>query len=142
MEEILKKAECPVMLVPERFREPGQIVLAYDGSESCMFAIRQFAYLFPELANKKITLFSISTGEELSQYSLVTELITRQYPNLHLESVAMFDKRNIISWLEEHPASYVVIGAFSRSVLSQLFKKSFASTLIADHRMPVFISHK
>jgi hypothetical protein len=54
----------------------------------------------------------------------------------------MFDKRDFKLWLEEHPASYLVTGAFSRSTFSQLFKKSFASSVIANHRMPVFISHK
>jgi len=142
LEEILKKSECPVMLVPEKFREPVEILLAYDGSESSVFAIKQFAYLFPELAGKPATLFSIGADEDLPQYSLVTELISRHYPNLQVEHKRMVDKRDFTAWLNEHAESYIVMGAFSRNFLSQFFKKSFASSVIAENRMLVFISHK
>jgi hypothetical protein len=142
LEEVLKKSECPVMLLPEKFIDPGQVVLAYDGSESSMTAIKQFAYLFPELTQKKTILFSINSEEIIPQYSMVTELVSRHYPDLQVENRSMFDKRDFNLWLDEHPVSYIVMGAFSRSMLSQLFKKSLAAEVIRHQRMPVFISHK
>lgn len=144
LEEVLKKAECPVMLVPEKFTEPKQLVLAYDGSESCLFAIKQFAYLFPELAKTETILLSISTHpeDEIPEYSLVTELIAAHYPNLQLNHLAMPHKAAFTAWMNQQPESYIVMGAFSRSVISELFHKSFASRVIQENKMPVFVSHK
>src|ERR1043165_6784170 len=49
-EDTLQSAECPVIVLPEHFERPDKIVLAYDGSASSVFAIKQFAHLMPELA--------------------------------------------------------------------------------------------
>jgi hypothetical protein len=143
LEEVLKRSECPVMLVPENFSEPGQVVLAYDGNESSVFAIKQFAYLFPELANRETILLSIIQHEdEMPEYSLVTELVSRHYPNLKVQSLHLKQRKDFAEWMADKPNSFIVMGAFSRSMLSQLFKKSFATDVIHDIKMPVFISHK
>lgn len=143
LEEVLKRSECPVMLVPEEYQEPGQVILTYDGSESSVFAIKQFAYVYPELAKKETILLSITHNEdELPEYSLVTELVSRHYPNLKLQSLHMKSKKDFTEWMKAKANSFIVMGAFSRSVFSQLFKKSFASDVIHDIKMPLFISHK
>ena len=64
LEEVLKRAECPVLLVPENYEEPGQVILTYDGNESSVFAIKQFAYVFPGLAKKETILLSITHHED------------------------------------------------------------------------------
>ncbi len=143
LEEVLKRTECPVMLIPENYEEPGQVVLAYDGNESSVFAIKQFAYVFPELAKKETLLLNIMQHEdELPEYSLVTELVSRHYPNLKVESLHLKQKKDFTEWLSGKPNSIVVMGAYSRSGFSQLFKKSFATDVIHDIKMPLFISHK
>ncbi len=143
LEEVLKKAECPVMLVQENYEEPGQVVLAYDGNESSVFAIKQFAYVFPELAKKETVLLSIIKHEDdLPEYSLVTELLSRHYPNLKIQTLHLKHKRDFAEWMSGKPNSFIVMGAFSRSMFSQLFKKSFATDVIHDIKMPIFISHK
>ncbi|HEV2352912.1 MAG TPA: hypothetical protein VGR89_01605, partial [Puia sp.] len=47
LREALHVAECPVMVLPEDFSEPGHLVIGYDGSRDSLHAIKQFAYLFP-----------------------------------------------------------------------------------------------
>lgn len=143
LEEVLKKSECPVMLVPENYEEPGQVVLAYDGNESSVFAIKQFAYVFPELAKKETVLLSITDHEDdLPEYSLISELVSRHYPNLKIQNLHLKHKKDFGEWMSAKPNSFIVMGAFSRSIFSQLFKKSFASDVIHDIKMPLFISHK
>lgn len=144
LEEVLKKTECPVMLVPETFTDPKQLVLAYDGSESCLFAIKQFAYLFPELTDKETILLSISThhDEDIPEYSMVSELISGHFPNLQMQQLTLQPKTGFSAWMADQPDSYIVMGAFSRSVISEIFRKSFASRVIQENKMPVFISHK
>lgn len=143
LEEVLKKSECPVMLVPEDYKEPGQILLAYDGSESSVFAIKQFAYVFPELTKKETVLLSILNHEdELPEYSLISELVSRHFPNLKLQSLHLKNKNDFTNWVMNNQDSFIVMGAFSRSIFSQLFKKSFATDVIHEIKMPIFISHK
>ncbi|MGF2414001.1 hypothetical protein [Ferruginibacter sp.] len=144
LEENLKRSECPVMLIPENYKQPSQILLSYDGGESAMFAIKQFAYLFPELVNMETTLLSVTEDkpEELPEYAMVTELLTGHYPNLKLQNVKISGKKLFIEWLALQPNSFIVMGAFSRSMFSELFKKSFARNVIQDIKMPLFVSHK
>jgi hypothetical protein len=144
LEELLKKSECPVMLIPENFKEPDQILLSYDGGQSSIFAIKQFAYLFPELANKQTTLVSVTEDEkeELPEYVMMNELVASHYPALELQNLEMDSKKHFVDWLAEQPNSFIVMGAFSRSMFSELFKKSFAKDVIREIKMPLFISHK
>ena len=143
LEEVLKKAECPVMLVPENYTEPDQVVLAYDGNESAVFAIKQFAYVFAELAKKETILLSLANHEDdLPEYSLVTELVSRHFPNLKIQTLHLKHKKDFADWMTDKPNSFIVMGAFSRSIFSQLFKRSFATDVIHDIKMPLFISHK
>lgn len=144
LEEVLKRSECPVMLIPENFKVPDQIVLSYDSGESATFAIKQFAYLFPELVKKQSILVSLSDGiaEDLPEYAMVTELLTHHYPDLKIENLPGKGRQQFVDWLTMQPDSFVVMGAFSRSALSNLFKKSFATNVIHDIKMPLFISHK
>jgi hypothetical protein len=144
LEEVLKRSECPVMLIPENFKVPEQIVLSYDSGESATFAIKQFAYLFPELVKKQSILVSMSDGiaEDLPEYAMVTELLTHHYPDLKIENLQGKGRQQFVDWLTMQPDSFVVMGAFSRSALSNLFKKSFATNVIHDIKMPLFISHK
>ncbi len=144
LEEVLKRSECPVMLIPEDFKVPEQVVLSYDSGESATFAIKQFAYLFPELVKKSTTLVSMSEGiaEDLPEFTMVTELLTHHYPDLKIENLPGKGRQQFVDWLSAQPDSFVVMGAFSRSALSTLFKKSFATNVIHDIKMPLFISHK
>ncbi len=144
LEEVLKKTECPVLLLPEGFTPPGQNVIAYDGSESAVFAMKQFAYLFPQLAAQETVLLSVHAREksELEEYSLVTELAAGHYPNLRIEMATMADRHDFTTWLADQPLSYVIMGAYSRSMVSSFFKKSFAAGVIKEVKLPVFIAHK
>jgi hypothetical protein len=143
LEEVLKRAECPVMLIPEKYKEPDQIILTYDGSESSVFAIKQFAYIYPELTKKETILLSIThQDDDLPEYSLITELVSRHFSNLKIQTLHLKQRKDFNEWMSERPDSFIVMGAFSRSVFSQLFKKSFATHVIHDIKMPLFISHK
>ena len=119
------------------------VVLAYDGNESAVFAIKQFAYVFAELAKKETILLSLINHEDdLPEYSLITELVSRHFPNLKIQTLHLKHKKDFTAWMANKPTSFIVMGAFSRSIFSQLFNRSFAADIIHDIKMPLFISHK
>ena len=45
LKDALHAAECPILVVPEKFEYPTTNVLTYNGSNDSVFAIKQFAYL-------------------------------------------------------------------------------------------------
>ena len=48
VKDILKGAECPVIIAPGRITTIDELVFTYNGSASSLFAIKQFTYLFPQ----------------------------------------------------------------------------------------------
>ena len=144
MQELLKKTECPVLIVPEQYEEPRKLMLLYDGEASSVFAIKQFAYLFPDKAGMPATLTEITAtpDEKLPDQDAVTELTARHYSDLTLHEMPLENKRQLTNWLQEERSTWLVMGAYGRSLFSTLFKKSFADELINRVQLPVFIAHR
>jgi nucleotide-binding universal stress UspA family protein len=144
IQDALHVAECPVLVVPEKFKFPVNNILCYDGSESSVYAIKQFAYLFPEMTrNPTLLIFAKGNAvREMPDEANIEELVARHFPHLTITRLEPESQKNLSKWLAEKEGSIIISGSFGRSFLSRLFKKSFASGLINDHRLPVFIAHK
>ncbi len=144
LQDVLHGSECPVLVVPEKYDFPETIILSYDGSESSVYAIKQFAYLFPELSKKPTLLvYAHEDGKnEFPKQSNIEELAARHYSDLTLMKLDMPPKKYFGTWMENRRSALLVSGSFGRSGVSQLIKKSFISDVIADHRLPVFTTHR
>lgn len=144
LSSLLHHAECPVLLVPESYEFPTQVILAYDGSESSVYAIKQFAYLFPELCDIRTLLVYAGRGDAraMPDVAYVEELASRHFKDLTLTTIEADPDVYFETWLLDQKAPLLVTGAYDRSSLSLLFKESFAGKIIADRKMPVFIAHK
>jgi hypothetical protein len=140
----LHVSECPVVVVPEQFREPKNIVLAYDGSASSVFAIRQFAGLMPRLSKLETLLVYVNPDEEkeLPQRGYIEELAARHFPNLKFLHLDVDAKKYFITWLADRPDAMLVAGAGGRGEFSELFRRSFIRDILKEHLMPVFIAHR
>lgn len=143
LKDALHHAECPVIIVPDKFNFPSNIMLAYDGSASSVFAIRQFASLFPELCNRKTTLVYVGDQKHsISDQILIEELAARHFKDVNITKLTSQTKDEINTWFALNRDTLVVSGSFGRSGLSELFKKSFIMDLIKRHKIPVFIAHR
>jgi len=143
MEETLRGAECPVVLVPENFRGIERVAIAYDGKKESMFALRQFANLFPYLL--EIPTEIVHINEDKTKGVPKLDLL-REYTSAHFEtqytSRLQFDpKKYFSSWIDNRKNVLLVTGSFSRSAFSNMFKESFTSKIISLHSCPVFIAH-
>jgi len=143
LQDALHDAECPVLIVPEKFEFPENNILAYDGSESSVYAIKQFTYMFPEFtANNTVLVYAHADGDtEFPDENLIEELCTRHFTDLTLFKLDINPKKYFALWTGEKKGAILVSGAFGRSSFSQLFKKSFVSDVIREHKLPVFITH-
>ena len=143
LKEVLQNVECPVVLVPEKYEFPTNIILSYDGTESSVFAIKQFIYLFPELCNRKTLLVYFSEKDiELPYSILIEELVQRHFSDISFYKLDNNAANYFSNWLLTQKNPLVISGSFGRSGFAQLFKKSFLTAIIKDHIAPVFIAHK
>jgi hypothetical protein len=133
-----------VIVVPEKYTFPDVNILAYDGSESAVFAIKQFAYLLPELSeNETMLTYANVEGEvNLPNEAYIEELVGRHFSDLTISKLDIDSKKYFSTWVADKKSAIVVAGAFSRSAFSQLLNKSFVRDIIKQHNVPVFIGHK
>ncbi len=143
LKDALHNVACPVIVVPEKYDFPESIILAYDGSQESVYAIKQFAHLFPELTD--ITTLLVYANDDVTDdfpdKILIEELAARHFSNLTLFKLNINPKKYFSTWISEKKSAMLVSGSYGRSGISQLFKKSFVKDVIADHKLPVFIAH-
>ncbi len=142
--DILHMAKCPVITVPEKYVFPKINILAYDGSDASVYAIKQFAYLFPALADNKtlLTYTSADPDTEIPDEPFIEELAVKHYKDLTVAKLNFDPKKFFSVWTSEEKPAIVISGSFGRSGLSRLFKKSFVADIIHEHETPVFIAHQ
>jgi nucleotide-binding universal stress UspA family protein len=139
----LVRSECPVMLVPEHFEFPGSNIIAYDGSEASVFAIKQYIYLFPEWCKNPTWLVYATSGDkELPYTTYVKELATAHFPDLNFSVLPEATRQYFTGWVNEKKGAVLVSGAFGRSVISENIRKSFLTEAIQEHKIPVFLAHR
>lgn len=143
LQDALNGSECPVIVVPEHFTFPKRNILAYDGTESSVYAIRQFAYLFPEFCNNEtLVVYSrMEDNESIPDKEKLEELAAQHFSQLDFFKLPFDPKKYFALWMNENENAVVVCGSYGRSLTSQYFKKSFIAGVIAEHKLPVFIAH-
>ncbi|HEX5554292.1 MAG TPA: hypothetical protein VFX43_13690 [Chitinophagaceae bacterium] len=141
----IEEAECPVMVVPEEFDFPTRYILAYDGSASSVFAVKQFAYLFPAFTlNETLLMMMDEKGipGQLPDQPLIEGLMSRHFPNLTMEKGRINPDKYFRHWLAQKKNALLVTGAFGGSALSQFFERSFIAALFKVLKLPLFIAHR
>ena len=141
LHEAITQSECPVIVIPENAEAPASLVLAYDGSKSSVYALKQFAYLFPEMTSLPTLLVYVDGEDDFPDEANIEELTARHYSNLSFLKLDMDPKKYFPAWLSEKKAAMLVAGAFGRSALSKFMKPGFVADVISDHLLPVFIAH-
>lgn len=144
LRDALHATECPVILIPENYTFPDNNILAYDGSDESVFAIKQFAYIFPELAKNQTLLVYAQDDMDKNFPSehFIIELATQHFCDLSFYKLEADPHKYFKTWITDRKGTILVSGSFSRSAFSQAFRKSFVADIIRDHQVPVFIAHR
>ena len=140
----LHHSECPVLLTPEQYEFPENIILAFDGSKSSVYAIKQFAYLMPEFSEKSTLLVYAdqNLSDNIPDLQYIEELAARHFNYLTFYKFEADPKTYFETMLLDKKSPLLVTGAYDRSLFSRLFKKSFAEDIIKDYKTPIFIAHR
>ena len=141
--EALHTVECPVMVIPEQWSVPDRNILACDGSQASIFAIKLFSYLFPDCKNNKTLLITLPPADKKfgDQEPYIWEIVNAHFPDCTLMTLEVDPGKYFATWMSEMKSSVLVAGSYSRSFLSELLRHSFVASVIRDHKVPVFIAH-
>lgn len=143
LKDALRNTECPVIIVPEKFDLPSRLILAYDGSPSAVYAIKQFVNLFPSLCNLPATLvYAGDENHDIPDEVLIDELLSCHFKEYSIKKLTGDDKKHFHNWVEEQSNPLLISGSFSRSEVSELFNKGFVVDTIRQHKTPIFIAHQ
>jgi len=142
-QDILYKAECPVIIAPSTFEDIHEIVFAYDASASAVYAIKQFTYLLPQLCDKNLLVVQIKEDKseiDADRYNF-KEWLKNHYSAIGYETIDGNVTTELFSFLFKKKNTMIVMGAYGRSPLSRLFNSSKADIILKTITQPVFIAH-
>jgi nucleotide-binding universal stress UspA family protein len=144
VKEVLAKAECPVLLSPEKFEDVEEIDFCYDGSASSVFAIKQFTYLMPQFRGTKVNVLEVNPRNKEEYKEADRKMmgwLRANYPSVCYHSLKGDTKGELFTYLFMTKKRLIVMGAYGRSMLSNFFKRSSADILIRTVDLPLFITH-
>ena len=144
LKEIIANIECPVIVSPDNFEKIDDIIFCFDGSESSIYAMKQFTYLIPQLRDQRVSLLEVnhSSKEGFSEgHKKMTEWLMAHYDTILNIELKGDVRKELLTYLSAQKNKLVVMGAYGRSQLSQFFRRSTADVLIRDVDLPFFITH-
>jgi nucleotide-binding universal stress UspA family protein len=142
--DMLLSAECPVVVCPYRFDSLEEVIFAYNGTSSSVFAIKQFTYLFPEFKRKRAVIVDVRKGDEKAieeQYKM-KEWLSAHYLEVDFVLLEGDPSDELFGYLLDRQNAIVVLGAYGRGILSRFLKPSHASLLLRTINLPIFIAHR
>lgn len=140
--KVLMDAECPVLIAPESTEPIQEVVFAYDGSKSSVFAMKQFTYIFPQFRDRKVSLIEINEDDIVidEQYK-IKEWIKDHYTSYELVALVGDEQKRILEVLMAKENCIVVMGAYGRGLLSEFIRKSRAEKILKVLPEAMFIAH-
>ena len=142
--DLLADAECPVIVSPLNFETIDEIIFTYDGSNSSVYAIKQFTNLFPELSSKKVVVTTMNKNNDntIEQKEKLNELLQGHYKNIVFEILTGNAEDDLFIYYLEEKNKILIMGALGRKRLSYFFKRSTAETILKTCTLPIFIAHR
>lgn len=143
--DLLTDTQCPVLLVPQKFKPVEKIVLLFDGEPSSMHAIKMFSYLLPQFTGIETEVLSVNPVNStlnLPDNRLMKEFMKRHYPKAKYKVLKGLAEEEIVKYLKQQQGNVlVVLGAYRRGAVSRLFRESMADVLMQKVKLPLFIAH-
>lgn len=143
--ELLSDTQCPVMVVPQKFKSIEKVVLLYDGEPSSVIAVKMFSYLLPQLKHLETEVISVNPINDtlhMPDNRLMKEFMKRHYPEAKYNVMKGWAEDEIVKLLKQTTGNPVVIlGAYRRGAVSRWFKESMADILMREVKLPLFIAH-
>jgi len=143
--ELLGDVQCPVLLVPSRYKPVEKVLLLYDGSPTSVYAVKMFCYLLPQctkLPAEVISVKNMSKDMHLPDNRLMKEFMKRHFPQAAYTVRKGIPEEEILDIVKGQQENVmVVLGAYRRGEVSRWFRASMADKLMKGVKVPLFIAH-
>ncbi|HXD77895.1 MAG TPA: universal stress protein [Puia sp.] len=139
---ILHDSACPVIISPDDFQGIDNIAFCYDGSKASLFAIKQFAYLFPQLRSQRVKVIGLRAAEVPAEdQARLTEWLGYHFSNV--EWVAQGDEtaEALFHYLLKRRQDFVVMGPYGHGLLTSFFEPEYETGTLRMSSLPIFVSH-
>ena len=139
--DIIHNTGCPVIIAPEVFNGVDNIVFCYDGGRSSLYAMKQFAHLFPGLAGQRAKVVDLHPDLTLplDQARIVTWLKTH-YAAVDWLAVRPDEAVALFRFLAEKGDDIVVMGAYGKGLLASFFPQDEQLGITRTTPIPLFIT--
>jgi len=143
--DLLADVQCPVLLVPDRFKPIKRNIFLFDGEPSSVFAIKAFDYIMHSFKHLDMEVVCVKPNESslhLPDNKLMKEFMKRHFPKAVFMVLRGAAEEEILTFLQQqHDEVMVVLGAYRRGRVSRWFRPSMADILLQHTKMPLFIAH-
>jgi nucleotide-binding universal stress UspA family protein len=143
--DLLANVQCPVLLVPDKYKPIDKIAFLYDGEPSSVHAIKMFSYMFGSLKDLAVEIVTAKKDEQnlhLPDNTLMKEFMKRHFPAARYTVLKGEVEKEIVSYLKVQKANNLVVcGAYRRGMVSRWFRESMADVLMKSLKLPLFIAH-
>ena len=143
--DLLTDVQCPVLVVPSKYRPVEKVYLLYDGEPSSVYAIKSFNYLFNFLQNTEMEVLSVKDPGQtlhLPDNKLMKEYMKRNFPHATYKVMKGLPELEITEYLKQQSKNImIVLGAYRRGRVSRWFRESMADYLMKELAVPLFIAH-
>jgi nucleotide-binding universal stress UspA family protein len=141
---VVKQSPCPVVAIPATLPEGRAVVVAYDGSRHATRALHMFQAL--ELASASdVHVVCVDAQQERATSCAARAVAFLHGHNIGAQAHALATSASpaqvILEQVHQVEASVLVMGAYGRSPLRELFGTSLTSTMLRESPVPLFLSH-
>lgn len=133
-------------MVPSTFKAIDKLVLLYDGRPSSLYAVKMFSYLFGNLQDLPVEVYTVKEKHlstlGVPDNKLMRKFIDRQFAKTKYTIVKGSAEEKIVEHLKNYKENeLVIVGAYQRNELSRWFKNSMADILMKELDTPLFNVH-
>ena len=141
-EIIARKSKAPVMLTTDKFTEIKNILVAFDGREKSIKALRFAKGLAQDLGLEKIQVLSVlkkqDNEKELQLESMAKGILENL--NFDINFKYGYPEEEIEKYINENNINLLVIGAFGESRIKEFILGSTTLYLIEKSKIPVIVA--
>lgn len=143
VKDVLAEAQCPVLVLPEKITPVKELLFAYNGTFSSMYAIKQFTQLFPELRHLPVRVIYVAENgkQTMPQEKRLKEYMEHHYDHVKYVVLTGEPATVFLTLLMHRRDCIVTYGAYGRSSLSRFFRHSDAESILRTINIPLFITH-
>ena len=137
-ERAVRRAAGGVLLAPERFTEPGRLLLGYDGSHGAEAALE---YTFSLARALKLPVLAVNVGDDEGAAETVLGRVRARAAaeNVTLEAEARRGEPGAAIVEAAREGDLLVIGAFGAGRLAEFFGGSTTEEIIVGAEVPVLL---